>query len=228
MKNKLFVIFTIAVLLSAVPNVFAENTSEINNSTAQSQPSVQVTQSSESEKVIEPEVQSQNTTQTSHVPETNTTVESAPVTEPKTEEAPKKEDTPIVANQNQTEEATPKTEDVAAPVNESGKQTTDEETKTVVTPTPSEEIKTEIKATPFMTILGRVIFGFACFGLIILIACIYNYRYQINKYKVAPFTPPSFCPSCLFPKVTSGSGNGFGGYGSIEIGDYNPPRYLEF
>jgi len=211
--------------LSAIPNVCAENVSESNNNTTQSEPSVQVTQSSESEKVIEPEVQSQNTT---HVPETSTTVESAPVTEPQTQETPKQEETPVVANQNPTEEATPKTEDVAAPVHESGKQNTDEETKTVVTPAPSEETKTEIKVAPFTTILGRVLFGFACFGFVILIACIYNYRYQINKYKVAPFTPPSFCPSCLFPKVTSGSGNGFGGYGSIEIGEYNPPRYLEF
>jgi len=67
---------------------------------------------------------------------------------------------------------------VAAPVKDSEKQTTKEDTKTVATP---ETAKVETKATPLMTIIGRVLFGFATLSFVIFVGCIYNYRYQVNS-----------------------------------------------
>jgi len=29
------------------------------------------------------------------------------------------------------------------------------------------------------------------------------YRYSLNKYRIAPFSPPSFCPNFLFPRPES-------------------------
>ena len=45
------------------------------------------------------------------------------------------------------------------------------------------------------------------------------------KYKIAPFTPPSFCPNSLFPRPEIANGHI---YGEIEVGDYKAPTYAQF
>jgi len=62
-----------------------------------------------------------------------------------------------------------------------------------------------------------------CLVLILGLSC--HYRYQLEKYRIAPFTPPSFCPNFLFPKIESDR-RGFVSdtYQSIEVGNYYPPE----
>jgi len=68
---------------------------------------------------------------------------------------------------------------VATPVQDNGNQTTNNNsTKIVATP---ETAKTETKApTPLMTVIARVLFGFATLSFVIFVGCIYNYRYQVR------------------------------------------------
>jgi len=50
----------------------------------------------------------------------------------------------------------------------------------------------------------------------------------MQRYKMAPFTPPRYCPEFLFPRADSEKKNSNESnrtYHAIEVGDYHPPNY---
>jgi hypothetical protein len=74
------------------------------------------------------------------------------------------------------------------------------------------------------SLVGLLLGTMGVLVIIIFIGCIYNYRSQMEKYKMAPFTPPSFCPNFIFPRA-DGRGNIV--YPELEINDYRPPLFTE-
>jgi len=77
-------------------------------------------------------------------------------------------------------------------------------------------------------LIGKVLMGLGVLTLVILVGCVYNYRYQMKKYKIAPFTPPSFLPECLFPRTTESTGRLVSGYTELQVGNYQAaPRFAE-
>jgi len=60
-------------------------------------------------------------------------------------------------------------------------------------------------------------------GLLLFVGCVYNYRYQMERYKIAPFTPPTFCPNFLFPRNADRPTNGGYNYTELAVGGYRAP-----
>ena len=145
---------------------------------------------------------------------TKETPEAKTETKP-TETTPEK---PAPVTDNTEPKTTGNATEPAAPVDEK---------PVVVNPTDKTAKKEEENSQNIIKIvLGSV--GILTF--VLFMGCVYSYRYQLLKYKVAPFTPPSFCPNFLFPRPEVGSGSHGQAYGEIEVGDYKAPNpgYLQF
>jgi outer membrane biosynthesis protein TonB len=67
----------------------------------------------------------------------------------------------------------------------------------------------------------------AIVSVVLLFALMIHYRYQLEKYRVAPFSPPKWCPESMFPKMHSSKRNEHlsQAYQMIEVGDYQPPEF---
>jgi len=82
--------------------------------------------------------------------------------------------------------------------------------------------------------LKNLVAGMFVVVFVIFVAFTCHYRIQMQRYKMAPFTPPRFCPEFLFPRAYTEKKNAAEDnrtYQAIEVGDYHPPnvhRELEF
>jgi len=81
--------------------------------------------------------------------------------------------------------------------------------------------------------LKNLVVGMFGVVFVIFVAFTCHYRIQMQRYKMAPFTPPRFCPQFLFPRAYSEKNTieDSRAYQAIEVGDYHPPhvhRELEF
>jgi len=73
---------------------------------------------------------------------------------------------------------------------------------------------------------GSLLFTLFIIGTFGFIASIVYYRYQVNKYRVVPFVPPSFCPKAIYPPVQETHQGTDYAYGEMELGggDYKAPK----
>jgi len=120
---------------------------------------------------------------------------------------------------NTAGESQDKTSDDAKPTEQTAPAATGEE---------SVEKGEEEGAGGVFALISKVLIGIFVIAMVILVACVYNYRYQMRKYKIAPFTPPSFLPEFLFPRNTGTSSYLVSGYTELQVGNYQAaPRFAE-
>ncbi len=73
---------------------------------------------------------------------------------------------------------------------------------------------------------GSLLFTLFIIGTFGFVASIVYYRYQVKKYRVVPFNPPTFCPKSIYPPVQETHQGTDYGYGEMELngGDYKAPK----
>jgi len=74
------------------------------------------------------------------------------------------------------------------------------------------------------SIIGKIIGLVLTLFVVAVVGCVYNYRYQMDKYKIPPFTPPTFCPDFIFPRSNRNRGTSYG-YSEVEVGEYRAPHF---